>query len=116
VCSCRASEDVTRLVAPSHRCLTARRSTIGLWASTSDPPERSEQLAVLRKAIQDDLTARQREAFVAIVLNDVPIDVLALELDSNRNAIYKNLFDARRKLRASLAAAGHPLTKEEAQA
>ena len=54
--------------------------------------------------------------FVAIALNDVPIDVLALQLDSNRNAIYKNLFDARRKLRVSLAAAGHPLSDEEGQA
>jgi RNA polymerase sigma-70 factor (ECF subfamily) len=50
--------------------------------------------------------------FVAVALNDVPIDVLALQLDSNRNAVYKNLFDARRKLRASLAAAGHPLSEE----
>jgi hypothetical protein len=52
----------------------------------------------------------------AIALNDVAIDVLALQLDSNRNAIYKNLFDARRKLRASLAAVGHPLSDEEAHA
>ena len=64
----------------------------------------------------EDLTPRQREVFVAIALNDVPIDVLALQLDSNRNALYKNLFDARRKLRASLAAAGHPLSDEEAHA
>jgi RNA polymerase sigma-70 factor, ECF subfamily len=42
--------------------------------------------------------------------------VLALQLDSNRNAIYKNLFDARRRLRACLAAAGHPLSGEEASA
>ena len=71
---------------------------------------------MLRKAIEEDLTPRQREVFVAIALNDVAIDVLALELDSNRNAIYKNLFDARHKLRESLAAAGHPLTAEEARA
>ncbi len=45
--------------------------------------------------------------FVAIALNEVSIDVLALELKSNRNAIYKNLFDARRKLRACLAEAGY---------
>jgi RNA polymerase sigma-70 factor (ECF subfamily) len=76
--------------------------------------ERREQLSVLKRAIESDLTAHQRRVFVAIALNDVPIDVLALELDSNRNAVYKNLFDARRKLRASLAAAGHPLTPEEA--
>jgi RNA polymerase sigma-70 factor (ECF subfamily) len=54
--------------------------------------------------------------FVAIALNDVSIDVLALELGSNRNAIYKNLFDARRGLRVSLAAAGHPLDAEEGHA
>ena len=50
--------------------------------------------------------------FVAIALNDVPIDVVALRLDSNRGAIYKTLFDARTKLRASLAAAGYPLTEQ----
>ena len=81
-----------------------------------DQAERREQLAALTKAIEEDLTPRQREVFVAIALNDVPIDVLALQLGSNRNAIYKNLFDARRKLRASLAAAGHPLSDEEAHA
>jgi len=71
--------------------------------------ERREQLAALARAIEADLTARQREVFVAVALNDVPIDVLALQLHSNRNAVYKNLFDARRRLRAALAAAGHPL-------
>jgi len=76
--------------------------------------ERREQLAALARAIGDALTPRQREVFVAVALNDVPIDVLALQLGSNRNALYKNLFDARRTLRASLAAAGHPLTTEEA--
>jgi RNA polymerase sigma-70 factor (ECF subfamily) len=81
----------------------------------SEQVERREQLAVLRNAIEEDLTPRQRAVFVAIALNDVSIDVLALRLGSNRNAIYKNLFDARRKLRECLAAAGHPLTGEEAR-
>ena len=53
------------------------------------------------------LTARQRMVFVAIVLNGVPLDALVVELASNRNAIYKTLFDARRKLRAALAANGY---------
>jgi RNA polymerase sigma-70 factor (ECF subfamily) len=81
-----------------------------------DRAERREQLAVLVKAVEHDLTPRQREVFVAIALNDASIDVLALQLDSNRNAIYKNLFDARRRLRASLAVAGHPLSDDEAYA
>jgi RNA polymerase sigma-70 factor (ECF subfamily) len=82
----------------------------------SELAERREQLTVLRAAIEEELTPRQRAVLVAIALNDVPIDVLALELESNRNAIYKNLFDARRKLRECLAAAGHPVTSKEAGA
>lgn len=71
--------------------------------------EQRAQLDALARAI-DELTSRQREVFVAIALNDVPIDVMAVKLGTNRNAIYKNLFDARRVLRAKLAAAGHPVS------
>jgi RNA polymerase sigma-70 factor, ECF subfamily len=78
-----------------------------------DRLEQHEQLEALSAAI-GELTERQREVFVAIALNDVPIDVLAIELGSNRNAIYKNLFDARRSLRARMAAAGHPLPEKDA--
>jgi RNA polymerase sigma-70 factor, ECF subfamily len=99
---------------PSAEDLTWDQLPDTLAPRPADQAERREQLAALTDAIEADLTSRQREVFVAIALNDVPIDVLALQLDSNRNAIYKNLFDARRKLRASLAAAGHPLEDEEA--
>jgi RNA polymerase sigma-70 factor (ECF subfamily) len=75
-----------------------------------DPAQESEWrdlLAALRRAVDTELTARQREAFVAIVLNGVPLDSLAVEFGSNRNAIYKMVFDARRKLRAALVANGY---------
>ena len=84
-------------------------------SSSADPAqrvERRERLALLATAV-DRLTARQREVFVAVALNDVSIDVLALELESNRNAIYKNLFDARRSLRKSMAADGYPVFPED---
>jgi RNA polymerase sigma-70 factor (ECF subfamily) len=100
---------------PSHDELELAELPDTLAARPSEQVERQEQLVILGHAI-GDLTPRQREVFVAVALNDVPIDVLALELGSNRNAIYKNLFDARRKLRESLAAAGYPLADEEAQA
>jgi RNA polymerase sigma-70 factor, ECF subfamily len=79
----------------------------------ADRLEQREQLKALSAAI-NTLTNRQREAFVAIALNDVPIDVLAIRQGTNRNAIYKNLFDARRNLRAILAAAGHPVLEKDA--
>jgi len=71
--------------------------------------EQRAQLDALRKAVGRELTARQREVFVAVALNEVPIDVVAARLDSNRGAIYKLLFDARTKLRASLLDAGYPI-------
>src|ERR1700758_588736 len=64
-------------------------------------------LAALRRAVDTELTARQREVFVALVVNDVPLDALALRHGSSRNAVYKMMFDARRKLRAALAANGY---------
>jgi RNA polymerase sigma-70 factor (ECF subfamily) len=75
-----------------------------------DPARETEWrdlLSALRRAVDQELTARQRAVFVAIVLNNVPLDTLVIELASNRNAIYKTLFDARRKLRAALVADGY---------
>ena len=71
--------------------------------------EELEQAAVisrLREAIEDVLTPHQRQVFVALALNEVPIDVLAERLDSNRGALYKTLHDARRKLRRELSESG----------
>jgi RNA polymerase sigma-70 factor (ECF subfamily) len=75
-----------------------------------EPAQQSEWqdlLAALRRAVDTELTPRQREIFVAIVINGVPLDALVVRLGSNRNAIYKMMFDARRKLRAALAANGY---------
>jgi RNA polymerase sigma-70 factor, ECF subfamily len=71
--------------------------------------EELEQAAVISKlqdAIKDGLTPHQREVFVALTLNEVPIDVLAERLDSNRGALYKTLHDARHKLRRQLSESG----------
>jgi RNA polymerase sigma-70 factor (ECF subfamily) len=75
-----------------------------------DPAQESlarDLVAAIRHAVETELTPRQREVFVAIVLNQVPLDALVIKLDSNRNAIYKMMFDARRKLRAVLVANGY---------
>jgi RNA polymerase sigma-70 factor, ECF subfamily len=64
-------------------------------------------LAALRRAVDTELSPRQRQIFIAIVVNAVPLDALVIELGSNRGAIYKVMFDARRKLRAALAANGY---------
>jgi RNA polymerase sigma-70 factor, ECF subfamily len=69
--------------------------------------ERRDLAGAVRRAVDEHLTQRQRKVFVAIALNGVPLDALVVELGSTRNAIYKTMFDARRKLRAALAANGY---------
>jgi RNA polymerase sigma-70 factor (ECF subfamily) len=81
-----------------------------LFASTgSDPHAELEQGAVIgaiEHAINQVLTPHQRTVLVGLALNGVPIDVLAERLGTNRNALYKTLHDARRKLRRHLDECG----------
>jgi RNA polymerase sigma-70 factor (ECF subfamily) len=74
--------------------------------------EASELLAAVRQAIAQDLTSHQRTVLVAVVLDGVPIDVLADRLGTTRGALYKTIHDARRRLRAALAAGGHRIDEE----
>ena len=76
-------------------------------ASIADEVEVRDLATAVSSAVQRSLSDRQRLVFVATVLNGMPIDVLADELGSTRNALYKVLFDARRKLRMALEADGY---------
>jgi RNA polymerase sigma-70 factor, ECF subfamily len=69
--------------------------------------ERRDFVRAVRRAVDEDLTEHQRRIFVLLVLDGVPLDALAEKLDTSRNTIYKVMFDARRKLRASLVANGY---------
>jgi RNA polymerase sigma-70 factor (ECF subfamily) len=60
----------------------------------------------VQRAIDEVLTPHQRRVLVALAVNGVPIDVLADRLSTNRNALYKTLHDARRKLRDHLEERG----------
>jgi RNA polymerase sigma-70 factor, ECF subfamily len=73
-----------------------------------DDAESAALLEAVRDGIRTALTPRQRQVLVAVVLEGVPIDVLAERLGSNRNALYKMLHDARRRLRDHVAEAGFP--------
>lgn len=74
--------------------------------SPAHDAETAELLGALTAAIGSELTSHQREVLIALAVDGVPIDVLADRLCSTRGALYKTLHDARRKLRARLAADG----------
>jgi RNA polymerase sigma-70 factor (ECF subfamily) len=75
--------------------------------SPEEAAESADLLDAVRRAVDGELTARQREVFVALVLRGVPVDALAQRMGTNRNALYKTMFDARRKIRGFLVAHGH---------
>jgi RNA polymerase sigma-70 factor, ECF subfamily len=83
----------------------------GVLAGPGRPigPHQHAEARDLLEALREEigrLTPRQRQVFAAIALSDVPIDVLADRLNTTRGALYKTLHDARRHLKAALAARG----------
>lgn len=65
-----------------------------------------ELRTALLRAIEEVLTEHQRPIYVSVTLDGVPLDALAAQLGTNRNAIYETMFGARGETRAYLTAAG----------
>lgn len=80
------------------------------------PAEQVEQRSILeqlQRAIDDDLTEKQR-VVVRGALSGIPMEEIARRTNSNRNAVYKVFHDARQRLKSSLEAADYSLTDIEA--
>ncbi|MEO7982224.1 MAG: sigma-70 family RNA polymerase sigma factor [Sporichthyaceae bacterium] len=76
-------------------------------AGPDDEMEAKELGVAVRVAVDTELTPYQRRVFVAIVLEGIPVDALAIELETTRKALYKTMFDARRRLRTYLVTHGY---------
>ena len=87
--------------------------------SSSDSPEtyaETRDLAgAVQRAIDEVLTPHQRRVALALLVDEVPIDVLAERLSTTRNALYKTLHDARKRLRQSLRDAGYLPERKDAE-
>lgn len=77
-----------------------------LGAGPEEVAESQEMVRAVTAAVEATLTPHQRRVFCALVIQGVPLDALTVELGSTRNAIYKTMFDTRRKLRLHLEAQG----------
>jgi RNA polymerase sigma-70 factor, ECF subfamily len=71
--------------------------------------EQKQALMKVMKLIESELTPRQRKVMMAVNVHGVPMDVIAERMDSNRNAVYKMMHDARVKLKNRLGLEGMPL-------
>jgi RNA polymerase sigma-70 factor (ECF subfamily) len=77
--------------------------------ATDDPQQIVDwrELAdVVSRSLAEDLTSRQRSAFIALVVKGMAADFLAEQTGANRNALYKMIFDSRRKIRNRLIIEG----------
>ena len=63
-------------------------------------------LDTLNRLIATELTVRQRQALVAARIQGMPLKEVARRMDTNRNALYKLLHDARQRLKKQLLAEG----------
>ncbi len=68
--------------------------------------ERSDALTHVRRIIAEELTPRQRQALVAVGVHGMPMEEVARRMETNRNALYKLLHDARLRLRRRMEQEG----------
>jgi RNA polymerase sigma-70 factor, ECF subfamily len=99
--------------------LTAEDETLPISATLAvhnplpNPENAAEREDVLNKidgALKEALTERQYHALEAVALRGVPLETVAEEMGTNRNALYKLVHDARRKLRSYLESQGLSIT------
>jgi RNA polymerase sigma factor (sigma-70 family) len=72
----------------------------------TDPERAATQtmiMAEFRRFIDEELTERQRTALLA-ALGGMPLEAVADRMNTNRNALYKLLHDARKRLRRRMSA------------
>ena len=75
-----------------------------------DGPEKqaiqNDMLRALRRIITEELTEKQRQVLVAVQINGMPMQEVADRMNTNRNAIYKLMHDARRRLKKRMMTEG----------
>jgi RNA polymerase sigma-70 factor (ECF subfamily) len=82
--------------------------------SGPNPEQQITQQAMIdlvMRLIMDELTDRQREVIMAVMVGGMPLEEVARRMDTNRNALYKLIHDARKRLQSRLMAEG--LTSDE---
>lgn len=80
-------------------------------ADSEQPVRQKEVVEVIREVLRTQLTPRQRQTLKLIAFDNVPMDVVVQRLDSNRNAVYKSLHDARLKIKQQLIQRGYNLAE-----
>ncbi len=80
------------------------------FADRRNGPEKqavqNDLLLTLHRIISQELTDKQREVLVAVQIHEMPPEEVARRMNTNRNALYKLIHDARQRLRDRIMAEG----------
>jgi len=75
-------------------------------ATPEQSAERADMMDRIRRLIDEELTERQRRALIMLGMQGMPMEEAARQLNTNRNALYKLLHDARLRLKQRLQTEG----------
>jgi RNA polymerase sigma-70 factor (ECF subfamily) len=75
-------------------------------ASPEEIVEGADLLLRLQKIIMEEIGEKQRQAMMAVVIQEAPLEEVARRMGTNRNALYKLMHDARLRLKQRLAQEG----------
>ena len=84
-------------------------SSLTFAADLPEPDEATHEQLILQKVlkiINEDLTDKQKQAINALMIQGLSVSVVADQMDTNRNALYKLVHDARLKIKNKLEVEG----------
>jgi RNA polymerase sigma-70 factor (ECF subfamily) len=67
---------------------------------------RTIMVVTVQRLISEELTEKQRRAMMAVMVGGMPLQEAARRMGTNRNALYKLLYDARQRLQRRLQREG----------
>lgn len=80
-------------------------SSLTFASDLPDPDKATHEQLVLQKVldiINEDLTGKQRQAIKTLMIDGLSMSVVAKQMNTNRNALYKLIHDARLKIKNRL--------------
>jgi RNA polymerase sigma-70 factor (ECF subfamily) len=75
-------------------------------AGTEQQTIQNEIIEIMRRVINEELSDKQRQALIAVRFRGMPMAEVARQMGTNTNALYKLLFDARKRLKQRMLARG----------
>lgn len=98
----------------NHFAVTPENNGEDLWElpfnSETTPPDReTHELMVLQNVlnvINNELSPKQKQALMMLMIDDIPLSIVAKEMGVSRNALYKLVHDARLNLKKKMKIAG----------